>query len=286
VEGKRDRTRRESVRLELEGRRTCRKRSISVASEVPDARSPAGASATARRTVVETAEEAALRGYAEKLAEEVDRKLHEGAAAAGWRVMEQWPGGGRAGKWFYFAPDGSKYRSAADANNHEGGVDQHSGEGSRSASNDHDAASPCSGYGNDDSDGSAGGDEAEAGLHGGAGDGNGDVAQDESTAEHEGEQAGSFGLDAHSSASPIQRYAHTPACPAEAGLQQRLEDAEALARKWERLARHYHGLLVNAHDAGKRLFPLAKTMVGLAGGTLPMPGPLRPLIIEPIPEVL
>lgn len=281
--GKRDRSRSESVRLELEGRSSSRKRSTSstVASQVSEARPPAAAFPKVRRTTVSTADEACSRGYAEKPADEIDRKLYPGAAAEGWRVMEQWPGGGKGGKWFYFAPDGSKYKSTAEAHGHAGVVDHVGGGESRSASDSDDAAAAGSQYGPEDGDGSAIADEAETHNHRVV-----NVAEDERTAEYEGEQACSSGIDAQSSHGLMQSRARPPACPAEAALLQRLEAAETLAKKWEKLARHYHGLLVNAHAAGRKLFPIALTVVDAAGGTLPVPGPLRPLYIEAIPEVL
>jgi hypothetical protein len=237
---------------------------------------------------VSTADEACSRGYVEKAAEDVDRKLYSGAAAEGWRVTEQWPGGAKHGKWFYFAPDGTKYKNATEANGHEGVV-AHVGEGaSGSASDDYEAAEAESQYGPEDGDGSAGSDEAELEING---DGDaakeGRTAEDERLAEWKGKQACSSGFTAQGSHWQALSHARAPALPAEAAvLQQRLEAAETLAKKWEKLARHYHGLLVNAHAAGRKLFPIASNVVHAAGGTLPVPGPLRPLYIEAIPDVL
>ena len=45
-------------------------------------------------------------------AERVDQRLYEGAAAAGWRVVEAWPGGAAKCNWKYVSPAGEQYTSA------------------------------------------------------------------------------------------------------------------------------------------------------------------------------
>ena len=44
--------------------------------------------------------------------ERVDQRLYEGAAAAGWRVVEAWPGGAAKCNWKYVSPAGEQYTSA------------------------------------------------------------------------------------------------------------------------------------------------------------------------------
>ena len=48
-------------------------------------------------------------------AEEVDKKLWEGASAAGWRIGPQYPGGAHNKHWVYLAPDGVAHRTIKDA---------------------------------------------------------------------------------------------------------------------------------------------------------------------------
>eukprot|EP00967_Tisochrysis_lutea_P054993 scaffold68915_cov31-Tisochrysis_lutea.AAC.1 len=275
---------------EIEGRRySTRCTSNTAVSLIAQTKNPAkepqppASTVASKKKPLESAEEAVVRGYFEKPAKEVDKKLFEGAAAAGWRVTEQWLGGGHGmGKWFYFAPDGTRYKSATDAMTHQ-----------NKSQNDEDSHT-------------SGVAEFDGGVHGHASIASSAAGTclaiwEEGNPEHgypnvsDEKDEGESDWDARDSDSNsafqgdselLEESTNRNATDVERALRYRLAQMEVRAKKWEKQARQYHGMLVKAHKDGRRLYPIAAGAVTTAGGVLPVPLSLRQLHVEPIPDIL
>jgi len=189
----------------------------------------------------------------------IDKKLGPGSAAAGWKVAEQYEGGRSQGKWFYYAPDGTRYKSASDAAMHVTG-----GGASASAANAARSGAPL----------------GSAAVLGGAGGGSAGIANG---GRERGGSSSTAARPPPAFSAPLPRASGSVSAT-ETQLRRRLEAAEASATHWEGRAREYHAALVETHRAGRALWPIAQSQVNDAGGSIRIPSPLEPSRIDALPD--